>query len=147
MDKKYLLNDLLIFDFTKYLEPIAISAPFLISSNKWSNDFNEVERAYHFDATKFGLWLRDKYCKKIKHIIEDVKTIVKANFKDKYISNPAKFKSAHADIKSESIFGVISLIMRDLLSWSFCSIGFPELGPVAIILWKTPSTPPIVAAI
>ena len=43
--------------------------------NKNKFDFNEVERAYHFDATKFGLWLRDRYCKKIKHIIEDVKTI------------------------------------------------------------------------
>ena len=43
--------------------------------NKNKFDFNEVERAYHFDATKFGLWLRDRYCKKIKHIVEDVKTI------------------------------------------------------------------------
>ena len=31
--------------------------------------------AYHFDATKFGLWLRDKYCKKVKHIVDDIKTI------------------------------------------------------------------------
>ena len=31
--------------------------------NKNKFDFNEVERAYHFDATKFGLWLRDRYCK------------------------------------------------------------------------------------
>ena len=44
-----------------------------VNQNKF--DINEVERAYHFDATKFGLWLRDKYCKKVKHIIEDVKTI------------------------------------------------------------------------
>tara|TARA_R110000803_G_scaffold23331_2_gene57354 strand:+ start:2771 stop:4243 length:1473 start_codon:yes stop_codon:yes gene_type:complete len=40
------------------------------------NKFNpNLEHAYHFDATKFGIWLRDKYCKKIKHIVEDVKTI------------------------------------------------------------------------
>jgi hypothetical protein len=33
--------------------------------------------AYHFDATKFGLWLRDKYCipRGVKHILEDIKTI------------------------------------------------------------------------
>lgn len=33
--------------------------------------------AYHFDATKFGSWLKDHYCKPkgVKHILEDVKTI------------------------------------------------------------------------
>ena len=33
--------------------------------------------AYHFDATKFGLWLKDQYCKPkgVKHILEDIKTI------------------------------------------------------------------------
>jgi len=33
--------------------------------------------AYHFDATKFGLWLKEQYCKPkgVKHILEDVKTI------------------------------------------------------------------------
>ena len=44
-----------------------------VNQNKF--DFDHVAKAYHFDATKFGLWLRDKYCKKIKHIIEDVKTV------------------------------------------------------------------------
>jgi len=40
------------------------------------NKFNpNLEYAYHFDATKFGLWLRDKYCKKVKHILDDIKTI------------------------------------------------------------------------
>ena len=40
------------------------------------NKFNpNLEYAYHFDATKFGLWLRDKYCKKVKHIVDDIKTI------------------------------------------------------------------------
>ena len=38
-------------------------------------DINEVSRAYHFDATKFGLWLKNNYCKKIKHIAEDVVSI------------------------------------------------------------------------
>ena len=33
--------------------------------------------AYHFDATKFGLWLKDHYCipRGVKHIIEDIETI------------------------------------------------------------------------
>ena len=44
-----------------------------VSQNKF--DVNQVTKAYHFDATKFGLWLKDKYCKKIKHIIEDVISI------------------------------------------------------------------------
>jgi len=40
------------------------------------NKFNEnLPHSYHFDATKFGLWLKDKYCKKVKHIIEDVVSI------------------------------------------------------------------------
>ena len=40
------------------------------------NKFNtKLKYAYHFDATKFGTWLKDKYCKKIKHIIDDVKSI------------------------------------------------------------------------
>ena len=46
----------------------------LVNENKFKDD---VPYAYHFDATKFGLWLRDHYCipKGIKHIKEDVKTI------------------------------------------------------------------------
>jgi hypothetical protein len=33
--------------------------------------------AYHFDATKFGLWLKDHYCKPkgVKHILEDIKSV------------------------------------------------------------------------
>ena len=40
-------------------------------------DVNDVTCAYHFDATKFGLWLKDHYCKPrgVKHILEDVNTI------------------------------------------------------------------------
>ena len=40
-------------------------------------DVNDVTSAYHFDATKFGLWLKDHYCKPrgVNHILEDVNTI------------------------------------------------------------------------
>ena len=44
-----------------------------VNQNKF--DMDQLERAYHFDATKFGLWLKNNYCKKIKHIIEDVVSI------------------------------------------------------------------------
>ena len=35
------------------------------------------DTAFHFDATKFGLWLKDHYClpRGVKHIKEDIKTI------------------------------------------------------------------------
>ena len=39
-------------------------------------DFNK-NTAYHFDATKFGVWLKEHYClpKGVKHIEEDIKDI------------------------------------------------------------------------
>ena len=53
----------------------------LVNQNKGAMEFFGFETAkdsaYHFDATKFGLWLKDHYCmpKGVKHILEDVKTI------------------------------------------------------------------------
>ena len=56
----------------------------LVNENKcFSNEDNKIpfnlktDSAFHFDATKFGLWLRDHYClpRGVKHIKEDVKTI------------------------------------------------------------------------
>jgi flavin-dependent dehydrogenase len=44
-----------------------------VNQNKF--DINEVTKAYHFDATKFGLWLKNNYCKKVKHIIDDIVSI------------------------------------------------------------------------
>ena len=41
-------------------------------------DFNyQKDSAFHFDATKFGIWLRDNICKPngVKHIKEEIKTI------------------------------------------------------------------------
>ena len=35
-----------------------------VNQNKF--DIKEATRAYHFDATKFGLWLKNNYCKKSK---------------------------------------------------------------------------------
>ena len=41
-------------------------------------DWNfQYHTAYHFDATKFGIWLRENYCKPrgVKHILENIDTI------------------------------------------------------------------------
>ena len=53
-----------------------------INQNKLSKSDNipfdfEHSVTYHFDATKFGLWLRDHYCipRGVKHIKEHIKTI------------------------------------------------------------------------
>ena len=50
----------------------------------YKNENNEFPRfsfqedvAYHFDATKFGIWLRDHFCvpKGVKHIVDDVVSV------------------------------------------------------------------------
>jgi tryptophan halogenase len=60
----------------------------LVNSNKcFYNENNEIpfrfnmDTAYHFDATKFGLWLKDHYClpKGLKHIKEDIISIEQNN--------------------------------------------------------------------
>jgi hypothetical protein len=56
----------------------------LVNNNKlYDNENNEMpfnffrNTAYHFDATKFGLFLKDKYClpRGVNHIVEDIKTV------------------------------------------------------------------------
>jgi Tryptophan halogenase len=52
----------------------------LIRSNKMKKDsdtFNHNNHALHFDATKFGVWLRENYCKprNVKHIEKEVTNI------------------------------------------------------------------------
>jgi tryptophan halogenase len=56
----------------------------LVNQNKmFLNECNEIpfnsskDTAFHFDATKFGLWLKDYYCKPkgVKHILEDINSI------------------------------------------------------------------------
>ena len=44
-----------------------------VNHNKF--DKNDCTYAYHFDAIKFGLWLKNNYCKKIKHIVDDVVSV------------------------------------------------------------------------
>jgi len=57
-------------DYADCMYPLQMA---YVNQNKFN--INEVTKAYHFDATKFGLWLKNNYCKKIKHIVEDVVSI------------------------------------------------------------------------
>ena len=57
-------------DYADCTYPLQMS---YVNQNKF--DENEVTKAYHFDATQFGLWLKNNFCKKIKHIVEDVVSI------------------------------------------------------------------------
>jgi len=68
--KKMLDTETPYSDYADCMYPLQMA---YVNQNKF--DINEVQRAYHFDATKLGLWLKNNYCKKIKHIVEDVVSI------------------------------------------------------------------------
>lgn len=57
-------------DYANCMYPLQMA---YVNQNKF--DIDQVQRAYHFDATKLGLWLKNNYCKKIKHIVEDIVSI------------------------------------------------------------------------
>ena len=57
-------------DYADCIYPLQMA---YVNQNKF--DKEQVEYAYHFDAAKFGIWLRDKYCKKVKHIIDDIVSV------------------------------------------------------------------------
>ena len=61
----------------------------LVNQNKMKSN---VDSAFHFDATKFGLWLRDYYClpKGVKHIKEDIVTIEQDDNGIKTLNNKYK---------------------------------------------------------
>jgi hypothetical protein len=79
--KKYYYPETPITDFVDCLFPAAS----LFQTNKYSlNKYNEFDNfnpdediAYHFDAVKFGNWLREEFCipKGVKHIIGTVKKV------------------------------------------------------------------------
>ena len=79
--KKYLQPETPITD---YANSIYQNMALVNNNVLFKNENKELDRfdfqhntAYHFDATKFGSWLKDQYCKPkgVKHILEDVKTI------------------------------------------------------------------------
>ena len=79
--KKILKPETPITDYADCIFPIMS----LINQNKISYNKNralpsyefDLHTAFHFDATKFGIWLRDKYCipRGVKHIKEDVVSV------------------------------------------------------------------------
>jgi tryptophan halogenase len=76
--KKYLYPQIPVQDFTKCLFP----AEALYENNKFHlNEFGEFDNfnprsdvAYHFDATKFGIWLKENICipNGVRHIVGTV---------------------------------------------------------------------------
>jgi hypothetical protein len=96
-----------------------------VNQNKF--DINEVARAYHFDATKFGLWLKNNYCKKIKHIIEDVVSVEQDENGIKSLNNKHKadlyidctgFKSLLLDKTLKEPFESYSDILPNDSAWA-----------------------------
>jgi len=83
--KKFIKPETPIEDFVRCLFPGAA----LFENNKFSENLNgEFDNfnigndvAYHFDAVKFGIWLRDKYCipAGVKHIIGTVVSVTHNN--------------------------------------------------------------------
>jgi len=79
--------------------------------------------AFHFDATKFGLWLRDHYCipRGVKHIKEDVKTIEQDENGIKSLNKKHK-----ADLYIDCT-GFKSLLLGETLKEEF--ISFEDMLP------------------
>ena len=102
----------------------------LVNENKcFFNEDNRIpfefhkHSAYHFDATKFGLWLRDHYCipRGVKHIKEDIKTIEQ---------NENGIKSLNKKHKADLFIdctGFKSLLLGETLKEEF--ISFEDLLP------------------
>ena len=92
----------------------------LVNQNKMKSN---VDSAFHFDATKFGLWLRDYYClpKGVKHIKEDIVTIEQDDNGIKTLNN--KYK---ADLFIDCT-GFKSLLLGKTLKEEF--ISFEDLLP------------------
>ena len=57
-------------DYAESIFPLQMA---FVNNKKFNKNINAY--AYHFDATKFGLWLKNNYCKKVKHIVEDINSI------------------------------------------------------------------------
>ena len=103
----------------------------LVNNNViFKNEKNELDHfdfqyhtAYHFDATKFGLWLKDHYCipRGVKHIKEDIKTIEQDDNGIKSLNK--KYK---ADLFIDCT-GFKSLLLGETLKEEF--ISFEDILP------------------
>jgi tryptophan halogenase len=115
--------------FKKFLKPKTPHSDYVdsfypqmhyINNNKFSPEF---PKAYHFDATKFGVWLRDNYCipRGVKHIKEDINTIEQNE--EGIISLNKKYK---ADLFIDCT-GFKSLLLGETLKEEF--ISYQDLLP------------------
>tara|TARA_R100001079_G_scaffold110283_2_gene85233 strand:- start:44 stop:1546 length:1503 start_codon:yes stop_codon:yes gene_type:complete len=70
--KKFVNPKTLNTDYADCMFPLQMA---YVNNNKFNK--KKTTYAYHFDATKFAIWLRDQYCmpRGIKHIKEDIKSI------------------------------------------------------------------------
>lgn len=113
--RKVWKNDISLENFAETFFPATIIA----EQNKIIDDgvdgyrFNK-DVAYHFDATKFGAWLRDKYCipKGVKHISSTVTKIYSDDngIKSLVLSN---YKEVSADMYIDCT-GWKSILMNEL---------------------------------
>jgi flavin-dependent dehydrogenase len=109
-------------DYADCINPLQMA---YVNQNKF--DINEVAKAYHFDATKFGSWLKNNYCKKIKHIIEDVVSVEQDENGIKSLNNKHKadlyidctgFKSLLLDKTLKEPFESYSDILPNDSAWA-----------------------------
>jgi flavin-dependent dehydrogenase len=129
--KKYLNKETPTEDFVNCLFP----ASALFNNNKYSeNQYGEFDNfdpnndiAYHFDATKFAIWLRDTYCKPagVKHIVS---TVVSVNKNEEGIKN---LVLENGDLIESDLFidctGFKSLLLSESLLEPF--ISYSEMLP------------------
>ena len=93
------------------------------------NKFNKQQAAYayHFDATKFGLWLKKHRCQKVKHITEDIISIEQDEHGIKSLNNKHKadlyidctgFKSLLLDKTLQEPFESYSDLLPNDSAWA-----------------------------
>lgn len=88
----------------------------MVNQNKFTlKHESNVYTAYHFDAVKFGMWLRENFCipRGVKHIVENIDTIEKND--DGIVSLNGKHK---ADLYIDCT-GFKSMLLSDALEEPF----------------------------
>ena len=79
--KKILQPETPYYDYAESMYPIMslVRNKTIVPHNNHNLPLHNFDRnvAYHFDATKFGIWLRDNFCipKGVKHIVEDITSV------------------------------------------------------------------------
>jgi hypothetical protein len=102
------------------------------SRNELSNFNFTYNTAYHFDATLFGLYLKDHYCKPrgVKHVLAEVKDAVVGNRGIEYITLDNR-DEVHSDLFIDCT-GFKSYLLEEKLGVGFRSFGDTLLNDSAI---------------